>query len=57
MKLDENSVGVLLNTLEALYDHYKDLDDDYFKGKAAAFHFALETVEEMFDVQKSQPED
>ena len=57
MRFDENSVGVLLNTLEALYDHYKDLDDDYFRGKAAAFHFALETAEEMFDVQKSQSED
>lgn len=57
MRLTENSVRVLLNTLESLYDHYKDLDDEYFQGKAAAFHFALETVEEMFDVQKSQPED
>lgn len=57
MKVDEISVCVLLNTLESLYDHYKNLDDEYFQGKAAAFHFALETAEEMFDVQKSQPED
>ena len=50
MKLDRDSVELLLRTVESLYEHYKDLDDEYFKGKAAAFSFVLETAEEIFDV-------
>jgi len=57
MRLTENNVELLLSTLESLYEHYKGLDDEYFQGKAAAFHFALETLEEMVDVQEPQPKD
>jgi hypothetical protein len=49
MSVDKDKVELLLRTVESLYDHYKDLDDEYFKGKAAAFSFVLETVEEIFD--------
>lgn len=50
MSVDKDKVELLLRTVESLYDHYKDLDDEYFKGKAAAFSFVLETAEEIFDV-------
>lgn len=49
MSVDKDKVELLLRTVESLYDHYKDLDDEYFKGKAAAFSFVLETAEEIFD--------
>ena len=49
MNVDKDKVELLLRTVESLYDHYKDLDDEYFKGKAAAFSFVLETAEEIFD--------
>ena len=49
MSADKDKVELLLRTVESLYDHYKDLDDEYFKGKAAAFSFVLETAEEIFD--------
>lgn len=50
MSVDKDKVELLLRTVESLYDHYKDLDDEYFKGKAAAFSFVLETAEEILDV-------
>lgn len=49
MNVDRDKVELLLRTVETLYEHYKDLDDEYFKGKAAAFYFVLETAEEVFD--------
>ena len=49
MSVDKDKVELLLRTVESLYDHYKDLDDEYFKGKAAAFSFVLEAAEEIFD--------
>ena len=49
MSADKDKVELLLRTVESLYDHYKDLDDEYFKGKVAAFSFVLETAEEIFD--------
>ena len=52
MKLNKEGLDVLLKTLESLIDYYKDLDDDFFRGKADAFRFVKIISKEIFDIQE-----
>ena len=52
MKLNKEGLDVLLKTLESLIDYYKDLDDDFFRGKADAFRFVKIISKEIFEIQE-----
>ena len=52
MKLNKEGLDVLLKTLESLIDYYKDLDDDFFRGKADAFRFVKIISKETFEIQE-----
>ena len=52
MKLNKEGLDVLLKTLESLIDYYKDLDDDFFRGKADAFRFVKVISKEIFEIQE-----
>ena len=52
MKLNKEGLDVLLKTLDSLIDYYKDLDDDFFRGKADAFRFVKIISKETFEIQE-----
>ena len=52
MKLNKEGLDVLLKTLDSLIDYYKDLDDDFFRGKADAFRFVKVISKEIFEIQE-----
>ena len=49
MKFKKEDLDVFMRTLDSLIDYYKDLDDDFFKGKADAFRFVRVMSEEIFE--------
>lgn len=52
MKLNKEGLDVLLRTLDSLIDYYKDLNDDFYKGKTDAFRFVRVIAEETFQIQE-----
>jgi len=52
MKLNKEGLDVLLRTLDSLIDYYKDLNDEFYKGKTDAFRFVRVISKEIFQIQE-----
>ena len=54
MEYNKEGLDVLLRTLDSLIDYYKDLNDEFYKGKTDAFRFVRVISEEMFQIQEGE---
>jgi hypothetical protein len=54
MKFKKEDLDVFMRTIDSLIDYYKDLNDEFYKGKADAFRFVRVISEEIFETQESE---
>jgi hypothetical protein len=52
MKFKKEDLDVFMRTLDSLIDYYKDLNDEFYKGKADAFRFVRVISEEIFETRE-----
>ena len=52
MKFKKEDLDVFMRTIDSLIDYYKDLNDEFYKGKADAFRFVRVISQEIFETRE-----